>query len=77
VSCIVVSAMPTNGMASIFGDAVCRCYRPFVETILRGDLRKQLGAKAQLIMVRLLEDAHTFVGVPTVLCSCNLEQLET
>ena len=36
-----------------------------------------LGAKAQLIMVRLLEDAHTFVGVATALCSCNLEQLET
>ena len=36
-----------------------------------------LGAKAQLIMVRLLKDAHTFVVAPTVLRSCNLEQLET
>jgi hypothetical protein len=50
---------------------------PFVETILRGLVcEKNLGARTQLNMVRRLKDG-TLLSWPTVLCSYNLEQLET
>src|SRR3954452_24344556 len=73
-------SMPTNGMTSIFGDAVCRCYLPFVKTIFRGLVcENNLRARKSVSYGSPGERrAHFLIrSWPAGFCSCNLTLLET